>query len=179
MSELRPIPGFEGIYSITADGRVWAHERKTKHNSAQGYQIRKPKWLRSFPYGNYLGVSLFDLSCSSDHGRLHYIHQLVIAAWGPPRPSPEHEVNHKDLNKLNNHIDNLEWVTRSGNLQHARAQGHYSPPPRNDLIWITNGANNRLIKLYEAIPIGWQRGVTRQAATAVTPVLRLPIRRPS
>lgn len=52
-----------------------------------------------------------------------YIHLLVMMAWGPPKPSPDHEVNHSDGNKLNNDYRNLEWSTRLENEQHARTTG--------------------------------------------------------
>lgn len=48
-----------------------------------------------------------------------YAHRLVAIAFLTP-PSKNHtEVNHKDGNKLNNCIDNLEWVTPSENQKHA------------------------------------------------------------
>lgn len=43
------------------------------------------------------------------------IHRLVIEHFGPPCPDPKFVVDHKDSNKQNNHINNLEWVTVSEN----------------------------------------------------------------
>jgi hypothetical protein len=43
------------------------------------------------------------------------IHKLVIEQFGTPCPGPKSVVDHKDSNKHNNHIDNLEWVTISEN----------------------------------------------------------------
>ena len=119
----RPIPGYDGLYSITRDGRVWAHPRITKHNSRQGFQTRKGKWLRWNPSGEYPAVWLYDLSCATAHGRMHHIHKLVMAVWGPPQPSPLHEINHRDLDKWNPFVDNLEWLTSSENKLHAVANG--------------------------------------------------------
>lgn len=51
------------------------------------------------------------------------IHLLVLEYFGPPKPSPKHQCNHKDGNKENNHISNLEWVTPGENQKHAYALG--------------------------------------------------------
>jgi len=51
-------------------------------------------------------------------------HVLVAKAFlGKPYSLRRLEVNHKDGNKLNNRVENLEWVTRSENLRHAYATG--------------------------------------------------------
>jgi hypothetical protein len=45
-----------------------------------------------------------------------YVHRLVAEVWHGVPEDGRDEVNHRDGNKLNNHRDNLEWVTRSGNV---------------------------------------------------------------
>ena len=69
------------------------------------------KILKPAKTGNYLGIR-FALK-----GTNFYVHRLVAAAFLGQR---EHlYVNHKDGNKFNNHIDNLEWVTPSENMLHS------------------------------------------------------------
>lgn len=55
------------------------------------------------------------------------IHRIVANAF-IPNPSGLLEVNHKDYNKLNNSVSNLEWVNSSQNKQHAflRLENHTS-----------------------------------------------------
>lgn len=46
------------------------------------------------------------------------VHRLVALAF-IPNPNGYSEINHKDGDKLNNVVDNLEWTTRGKNIQHA------------------------------------------------------------
>ena len=50
-------------------------------------------------------------------------HQLVMRAFGPPQPSPKHEIDHIDNNGGNNVIENLQWVTRAENIALSFARG--------------------------------------------------------
>lgn len=119
--EWRPIPGFEGHYSITRDGRVWSHKRMTKFGNRQ--ITNKSRWLKpALDKKGYHVISLW----RDNRGKNFFIHGLVMAVWGPPQPSPEHEINHCDTNKLNNHVSNLEWLTHLQNIRHGLALGRRS-----------------------------------------------------
>ncbi|CAK0890650.1 unnamed protein product [Prorocentrum cordatum] len=55
-------------------------------------------------------------------GSSNYVHRLVAHAFLGPPPSTQHcDVNHKDRDRGNNHLDNLEFVTRSENILHSYA----------------------------------------------------------
>lgn len=88
---------------------------------------RKGKWWkagrflsRSIQSGGYLGVSLY-APCGKKY--TVRVHRAVCMAFHGPPPTPKHEVNHKDCDKINNAESNLEWVTRRENLVHAYANG--------------------------------------------------------
>lgn len=51
--------------------------------------------------------------------RLRSIHSLVAEAFLGPKPSPLHQVNHKNGVKVDNRDANLEWMTRSENVRHG------------------------------------------------------------
>lgn len=51
----------------------------------------------------------------------HAIHKLVCLTFHGPRPSPKHEVNHKNKDRADNRPGNLEWLTKRQNLRHAHA----------------------------------------------------------
>ena len=66
----------------------------------------------------------FRLSIRCDNGKVkkYLLHRLVAICF-IPNPDGLAEVNHKDGDKLNNHVDNLEWVSRHQNQQHAFETG--------------------------------------------------------
>lgn len=58
----------------------------------------------------------------STRKKSYLVHRLVAEIW-IPNPHNKEQVNHKDCNKLNNSVSNLEWVTRSENAIHAFENG--------------------------------------------------------
>lgn len=58
-----------------------------------------------------------------------YIHRLVAQAF-VENPNAYAEVNHKDSCRHNNYVDNLEWVSRKMNSEHARTYGNQRPIPK-------------------------------------------------
>lgn len=96
--ELRPIPGFEELYAVTPDGRVWAYPRDKKKGNI---------WLKSrLDTDGNLIVSLIK------NKKLTIIKVAKIVALTYIRKqSGKSSIKHKDGNKLNNHFKNLEWIS--------------------------------------------------------------------
>lgn len=55
-------------------------------------------------------------------GKLMFVHRLVAQKY-IPNPENKAQVNHKDGNKLNNNVKNLEWVENIENRKHAVEKG--------------------------------------------------------
>lgn len=119
---MRPVPGFEGSYSVTIQGRIYSHARA----DARGNR-RKAKYLKPIPDGDgYLRAHL----CLQAVRRKWPIHRLVAIAF-LPNPEGLPEVNHKDGDKTNNNVTNLEWVTTRENIKHAIEMGLMPTLERN------------------------------------------------
>lgn len=87
------------------------------------------------PTKNSRGYLILDINMGGTRkGRKsRTVHSLVLEAFVGPRPTPRHQGNHKDGDKTNNRVENLEWVTPSENQMHglsvlgnrrARGQAH-------------------------------------------------------
>ena len=109
------VNNYEGIYEISESGQVRSIERKIQGRDGVTYPF-KERLLRPHPHKDtgYLQVSLW----KENKGIQQYIHRIVAEAF-IPNPYRLKEVNHLDGNKQNNHLSNLEWVSRTGNAQHA------------------------------------------------------------
>lgn len=67
----------------------------------------------------YLRVLLISPTNERKHKSVH----RLVAETFIPNPNKLPQVNHKDGNKLNNHISNLEWCDSTHNNRHALATG--------------------------------------------------------
>lgn len=104
--EWRDIPGYSK-YQACNLGLV---RNKTKQGTSKLYPIKTSK-------GTYLRVSA--VSDDRQH-RTKEVHHLICLAYHPyPTDGRKYEVNHKDGNKHNNLPTNLEWMTRSENINHS------------------------------------------------------------
>lgn len=92
----------------------------------------------------------------------HYIHRLVAQAY-IPNPLGLPEVNHKDSDRTNNQVSNLEWVTSSGNSIHAVKAGQRDHVARMSKEDIKNAYDlvmqgNSYKRISELLNNSWQSG---------------------
>lgn len=105
-----PIIGYVGIYEVSDKGRVKSLERTDRMGKHWCERILTPCLNK---YG-YKRLSL----CKDNKHVDRCVHRLVAEAF-IPNPHNKSQVNHKDGDKLNNDVSNLEWVTQKENSRHA------------------------------------------------------------
>ena len=101
---MKDIKNYEGLYAVTSCGRVWSYRLK--------------KFMKLWDNGHgYLKVRLK----KDNKSKIFYVHRLVAEAYiSNPENLPT--VNHKDENKANNSVNNLEYCTDAyNNLYGSRA----------------------------------------------------------
>lgn len=110
----KPIVGYENYYEVSDLGNVRSIDRTIVHSNNNIFNY-KSKILKSAinKYG-YLQVGL----SINSKTKSYCIHKLVAIAF-IPNVNNKPTVNHKDGNKLNNYIDNLEWATKSEQAIHS------------------------------------------------------------
>jgi hypothetical protein len=96
-----------GHYTIYSDGKVITNNPYLK--SMCGKVMKT--------YADKKGYHSIDLRIDKQHKR-YLMHRLVAQCF-IPNPENKPEVNHKDGDKSNNHLSNLEWATKSENEKHA------------------------------------------------------------
>ena len=115
----KDIPNYEGSYQVSDMGRVRSVDRIVTDKDGR---VRKFKG-RVLKLG--VNISGYEYLTLSNGGRCNAktVHRLVLGTFKPHVNMEHLEVNHMDGNKLNNHLTNLEWVTRLDNMLHAHGTG--------------------------------------------------------
>lgn len=108
----KPVKGYEGTYSVSSYGRF---RRDTTSRGGKAGTI-----IKGYTKSRYIKVCLTNKETKEHKHRL--VHSLVLESFIGDRPKGL-VINHKDGNKFNNHLSNLEYVTNRENFIHALNTG--------------------------------------------------------
>lgn len=129
---------FKSGYFINEDGVVFS-------NKAKGGSLREIK--------GKVAKSGYRVVLITVYGEREYIlvHRIVAETF-IPNPHRLRTVNHRDGNKLNNRVSNLEWMSDSDNLKHARDNGLLNTCKINkeiaEMIRKDSGSHRKLAQKY-------------------------------
>ncbi len=134
MPKMKDIPGWEGLYKATTNGRI--------------YSCRRGIYLK--PQITSLGYYRVQLVRNPKSKKCEFVHRLIALTF-IQNPDNKPQVNHKDLNKLNNYPENLEWVTAKENIKHSCKNGRHVRGSR-----VTNAKlnENKVEKIRKILAIG-------------------------
>jgi hypothetical protein len=111
----KPVVGYEGLYEVSNLGRIKSLPRTTTSGKILKQYVNKKN--------GYCYVAL----SKNNHSYTKRVHVLVLTAF---KPSPKKDgydknwtIDHKDGNKANNNLDNLEWCTQCENQRRAVRMG--------------------------------------------------------
>lgn len=141
------LKGYENNYQISDQGRVFTKRRLVGNRILYGREL-----IPFLTQDGYLRVKL----CKDGKEKDITIHRLVAMQF-VDNPNNLPQVNHKDGNKLNNCVSNLEWCTKEANGLHAKLNGlmqHGADRPSSKLT------ESDVIEMYK------MKGVLRAAEVA-------------
>lgn len=129
----KPFPGYETFYKISNFGRVLS--LRTNKNTILKQSIR---------HNGYCYISLYNL----DYSKMKRVnmHRAVARAFLSTFDD-KLTVNHKDFNTSNNHIDNLECITKKENIQYSHKAKRFPIGEKHYNAKITNKQATEIIRL--------------------------------
>lgn len=132
MTELEEFPG----YFITEDGKIFSNR---KYNELHEMTLKEDK-------DGYLEIGIY----KNNKRYFRRVHRLVAQTF-IPNPENYSQVNHKDGNRSNNNVSNLEWCTCSQNLKHSFKELNRNPSITTNKIVILTNLQSGEIKKFNSI----------------------------
>jgi hypothetical protein len=134
MEVWKDIPGYEGLYQASDQGNIRTAEGKITSNKRYATRRWKSRVLKGRGNNPKTGkrVALWKDGTPKD-----WLVARLVAITFLGNPPNGFTVNHKDGNRMNNNIENLEWLSLADNIKHGFANGLY-PTKAVKLVCLTN-----------------------------------------
>lgn len=117
----KDIEGFSK-YQISNYGRVKSKERTTIAGNRGASRFRPEMVMKTCDFGyEYRKVNLRDDKGYTKNVKVH----RLVCQYFHPNPHNKPQVNHRDFDRTNNHMDNLEWATSKENSNHMVRAGRH------------------------------------------------------
>lgn len=131
MEKWKAVKGYEGAYEVSSKGKVRSLTRmiRTTPNGVEKLREIKGKTLKL--YVSNKGYLFAQLSMNGKIRGL-FVHVLVAQAF-IENPHGYPTVNHKDENKMNNSVDNLEWCTYTYNNNYGTHKERVGEAQKNGI----------------------------------------------
>lgn len=143
--EWKDIPGYEGLYQASTDGRIKSLARFNPNSGRAGMFYRQRELKTHIDHNGYLQVRL----CKNGKYKTFKVHRLIALTY-IPNANNLPSINHKDENKLNNHIDNLEWCTIKYNNNYNNRQTRISKKREKKILQI-DPIKDQIIRIFNSI----------------------------
>ena len=156
----KDVVGYEGLYKVSDRGNVYSVERMDSRGNKIGGRILRPTPNTK----GYLQVQL----CENGKSKKKYTHRLVLEAF-LENPNNLPEVNHKDEDKTNNELSNLEWCTREYNNNHGTRTERVTQIQSRKVkgVNVENGEIIRFKSTMEAGRNGYSSGAVSEASRGI------------
>jgi len=143
----KPIPNYEGLYEISNTGKIKRLARIAIYENGSQHQYNECIMTPSINKDGYYQIHL----TKNKEQKTFTVHKLVALTF-IPNPNNFLCINHKDENKLNNHIDNLEWCTREYNSSYgSKAKRAAENNPRKKQIVMCDLITQKEIKTFDSV----------------------------
>lgn len=144
----KEIKGYEGYYEVSNLGRFRSMDRIIIFSNGRKVFYKGKIINGSIEKDGYICVKL----SKNGNNETKKLHRLIAQTFMPVDNSDNLEVNHIDFNRINNRINNLEWVSHIDNIHHSSKKGRYKDNARGCKNGRANYTEEEIIymrKLYD------------------------------